>query len=230
MIPTQYLQDYPLFAGLGSTELSQISPCLTKRTFAKNDYLYQPDNQVSNVYLIESGLVRLFFVDSRGKEYILEIMGPSASIGLPMLHHDQILLIGAVAIQPSVVLMISKQDLAYFAARFPPLMQNIYQSMDQTLRKLLRYTQILLTLNVDGRLAMILLYLNESRPAASPPDEFELPITQEELAHWLGASRGHLNRTLKRLQQLGLIYREGRKITILDPAGLHQISKDISSL
>ncbi|MBN2148290.1 MAG: Crp/Fnr family transcriptional regulator [Anaerolineales bacterium] len=219
------LQEYPLFAGLSEAELAQIAPCLSKRTFAKGAYLYHPGNPALNVYLLESGLVRLFFTDSRGQEYILELAGPQAIIGIPMLHQDQNRLLGAAALQPSVLLVLSKQDLFRLAQRFPQLMQNVYRLMDGTLRKMVQFAQMLVTLSVDARLARLLLYLSKLCTDPKHPDEFEMHISQAELAHWLGASRGHLNRALKLLQARGLIRVEGQKFTLLDRPGLQRMTE-----
>lgn len=222
------LHGYPLFTDLSEAELAQIAPRLSKRAFGKGAYLYHPGNPALNVYLVASGMVRLFFTNSRGKEYILEIVGPPATVGIPMLHEDQNRLMGAAAMQPSVVLALSKQDLAYFAQHFPQLMRNVYQSMDHALRKMIQFTQALVTLSVDGRLAGLILYLSKLSADPNDPDEFEIPLSQAEMASWLGASRGHLNRALSRLQQLGLIHVEGQKFTILDRSGLRHVTEDLA--
>lgn len=221
------LRGYTLFTGLSEAELAQIVPRLSKRAFAKDAYLYHPGNPALNIYLLESGLVRLFFTNSSGQEFIMEIVGPPAIIGVPMLHEDQNRLMGAAAVQPCVVLALSKPDLAEFAQRFPPLMHNIYQSMDRTLRRVIRFTQMLVTLSVDGRLAATLLYLSKFCTDPKQPDVFEMPISQAELANWLGASRGHLNRALKRLQALSLIHVEGQTFTLLDRPGLRRLTEDL---
>jgi DNA-binding GntR family transcriptional regulator len=57
---------------------------------------------------------------------------------------------------------------------------------------------------------------------------FELPISQAELANWLGTSRGHLNRALDRLEQLGLIRIERQLLTILDRPGLRRITEGLA--
>ena len=221
------LSDYPLFAGLSEAELAQIAHCLSKRVFGKGAYLYHPGNPAANVYLIESGLVRIFFCDQRGQEYIIQLAGRRSVVGVPMLYDDQTRVMGAAAVQPVVVLVLEKQDLARFAERFPRLMQNIYRWMDQALRNMVQFTQSLVTLDVNGRLAALIMYLSWLIASPQSPDEFEIPLSQAELASWLGTSRGHLNRALAKLQQLGLIRVEGQKLTILDRPGLRRVTEDL---
>lgn len=53
---------------------------------------------------------------------------------------------------------------------------------------------------------------------------FSLPLTQRELADALGLSNVHINRTMQRLKSENVIDTEGRKLIILQPARLRQIS------
>ena len=58
-------------------------------------------------------------------------------------------------------------------------------------------------------------------------DEFVLPISQSDLAGWLGVSRGRLNRTLINFQKLGLIRQDGSRFFILDRQRLMQLSEGV---
>lgn len=55
-------------------------------------------------------------------------------------------------------------------------------------------------------------------------DRFAFPLTQEEIADATGMTSVHVNRTLKRMRDEGLIETEGRRLNILDVAALRQIS------
>lgn len=55
-------------------------------------------------------------------------------------------------------------------------------------------------------------------------DTFSLPLTQQELADALGLSAVHVNRTIQRLKNEGLIEIAGGRLTILRPAELQAIS------
>lgn len=141
MHTANHICSYPIFAGLSQAELDQLAACLTKRAYGKGAYLYHPGNPAVNFYLIESGLVRLFFTDARGQEYLLELVGPGAMVGVPLLYEDQVRALGAAAVAPSMVLAFPQSELLHFAQRFPRLMHNIYRSLDVGMRRLedLRY-------------------------------------------------------------------------------------------
>jgi CRP/FNR family transcriptional regulator len=221
------LRDYPLFANLSAAELAQLVPCLTKRSYAKGAYLFYPGNSGLNIYLIETGLVRLFFANTCGREFVLDLLGPCATIGLPLLREDQTRMTGAAALLPSSVWVMAQHDLNFFLQRYPQLMHNIYREMDVTLRKLMLYARGMATLSLKGRLATMLLYLCSIDFGQGIQNEINLPLSQAEIAGWVGASRGALNRALCHLQKLGLIRIEGQKYTILDRPGLLRIAEEL---
>ncbi|MBN1536355.1 MAG: Crp/Fnr family transcriptional regulator [Anaerolineales bacterium] len=147
------MQAYPFLSGLNDADLAQIVPCLSKRTFGKGAYLYHPGNPAVNAYLMESGLVRCFFTDKHGNDHLISLVGPHNLVGIPMLYTNQVREMGAMAVQPTTVWVLSQKDLAYFAQCFPQLMQNIYLLMHLTLRTLLRAFQMQVMLDINGRLA-----------------------------------------------------------------------------
>jgi len=226
LIAVSQLRDYPFFAGLSEAELARLAPFVSKRAFARNAYLFYPGNPAQSIYLVESGLVRIFFCDARGKEFILNLVGPHSVVGLPMLQADQTRLAGAAAQQSSVVLVLSWEDVSSFVKRSPQFMNNILKEMDATIRNLFLYGRTLATTSLNGRLATMLLYLSGSGINQVIRDELDLPLSQAELASWLCASRGRLNRALGFLQQLGLIRTDGQKILILDRLGLERIAEE----
>jgi CRP/FNR family transcriptional regulator, anaerobic regulatory protein len=226
VISINQLRDYQLFAGLNENELSILAPSLSKRTFARGAYLYYPGSPSLNIFLVESGLIRIFFTNLVGQEFLLDLVGPRSIVGIPLLREDQTRLGGASAVQPSTVLVLPQKDLNYFIQRSPHFMHTIYQEMDASLRKLLMYASSLATISLQGRIASALLYLTRDTGQGAR-NELELPISQTDFASWMGASRGALNRSLSRLQQLGLLRVEGQKFIILDRAGLQLLTEDM---
>ena len=105
-------------------------------------------------------------------------------------------------------------------------MHDVYLEMDGVARKLVQRVCGQATLSITTRLALRILYLSCLHKSNQNPDEFDLPFSQTEMACWLGASRGHLNRTLSHFQKLGLIHIEGQKYIILDRRGLQRIAEE----
>jgi CRP/FNR family transcriptional regulator len=223
---TKSLREYPLFAGLNEDELASISICLTKRHFAKGAYLYYPGNPGLSMYLVESGLVRLFFANTRGEEFLLNLIRPGSTVGLPLLPDDHVRLTGAAAQQDSVVLILSREDMFKFMQSSSQFMQNIYLEMTSSMRRLTLYAQAHTMLDISARLASLLVYQSVNNQNISAGD-IELPLSQAEIAGWVGASRGRVNRTLSKMQQQKLIRLDGSKIFVNDLPNLMKMAEGL---
>jgi CRP-like cAMP-binding protein len=57
---------------------------------------------------------------------------------------------------------------------------------------------------------------------AATDDAFDWPATQADLADATGLTTVHVNRTLQRLREEGLIAMDGKRVTVLDRAGLRE--------
>jgi CRP/FNR family transcriptional regulator, cyclic AMP receptor protein len=74
-----------------------------------------------------------------------------------------------------------------------------------------------------GRVARRLLELAERFGEGSPERvRITLPLSQQELAGWVGASREAVSKALHVLWERGLVQTGRRSVTVLDPAGLRR--------
>ena len=222
MLTIDQLRDYPLFTGLTEQELGLLLPRLTKRAFAKGVYLFYPGSSSTNTYLVASGLVRLFFTNTHGEEFLLHLVRPTDVFGLPVLDGEDVRVVGAATYQDSVVLSIECQYLLQSMQTMPILARNLYREASSSARMLLIHARALTTLNLNARLAFFLLRISHVWEAA---DLIELPLSQAELAGWLGASRGRLNRAISELQKQGLIRVVDARILLTDRAGLERLAQ-----
>jgi CRP-like cAMP-binding protein len=74
----------------------------------------------------------------------------------------------------------------------------------------------------SGHLAHLLceVYIRQEVAGLARDNVFDFPVTQAELADFLGLSVVHVNRTLRDLRSAGYIAWQGNVVTILDPEGL----------
>jgi CRP-like cAMP-binding protein len=85
------------------------------------------------------------------------------------------------------------------------------------------------TLDTLARVATRLLELIE-RFGAPAPDGIclELPLVQEDLARWCGASRESTVKALRTLRGLGLVTTARRSVTVHDERGLRQVARGLA--
>ncbi|WP_240523471.1 Crp/Fnr family transcriptional regulator [Polaromonas sp. AER18D-145] len=80
--------------------------------------------------------------------------------------------------------------------------------------------------NATERVAMLLihLYRRAERVGLVQDGTMAFPINQQHIADALGLSLVHTNKTLRRLQQLGLHELKGGQLSLLNPKALHRIA------
>lgn len=208
------IRKYPLFSNLDDKELERLISSAMRRSFAKGAYIYRPGMPGLNMYLIESGMVRMFFANDRQEEFMMNLVAPPDCFGLPLLLDNQVRVAGAAAICDTVTLSLSREAVFDGMRRFPQFGLNVYLEMSNNLRLLAGYAHGIAILSVPGRLARLLLHVASKYPGEA--NEIDLPITQGDLAMLIGSSRGRTNRALAQMQARGLIRLEGHKIHILD--------------
>ena len=219
------IRKYPLFNDLNEDELAHLANVMVRRSFAKGAYIFYPGSPGINAYFIESGMIRQFFSTASGEEILIHLTGPLEVFGLPTLDDSLLRITGAAALKPSVLYSIGREDFFQLLYASPRFVRNVYMEMFILARKLGLNTRTLTTLNLNGRLATILLRL-AGKSTKKEQQIIHMPISQEMLAGWLGASRGRLNQAMRLLQQMGLIVVEGQNIIILDYPGLVRVSEE----
>lgn len=156
----------------------------------------------------------------------MNTMGPGSSFGQPLLPGDKLRMTGAAAQQDTVVLMLGRDDMFTFMARSTQFMQNIYLDLASTARRLTIYAQAHAMLRVNERLASLLLF-HALDQKSSKANEFELPLTQSEVASWVGSTREQINRALSDMKQANIISLEGNKISVLDMQELAKMAEGL---
>ena len=114
----------------------------------------------------------------------------------------------ARALEPSTVLSIPFDAVLDLFRKQPDLLWGVTRLLAQRLRAMDETLADSVFLDVTGRTAKRLLELSEGA------DEFTLPVTQEELAGMVGASRERVNKAIASFIRLGWIEQHERRYSI----------------
>jgi CRP-like cAMP-binding protein len=120
----------------------------------------------------------------------------------------------ARAIEPSSVLEIAYMSVREQLELKPSMLWGVTKLLAKRLRTMDEVLSDSVFLDVTGRTAKRLLELSNGK------DEFVLPITQEELAGMVGASRERVNKAIASFIRLGWIEQHDRRYRILMRAKL----------
>jgi CRP-like cAMP-binding protein len=173
------------------------------------------------VVLVVSGRVKVSSVSEDGRETVLGFRGAGDVLGELSAIDGQEHLATVTVVEEGEALVIPGQRFLAALAEQPGLALVLLRSIVGRLRDADRKRAEFIALDVVGRVAHRLVELAERYGEASGDSiRIGLPISQRELAGWVGASREAVNKALGQLQGRGFITAERRHLTVLDLDGL----------
>jgi CRP/FNR family transcriptional regulator len=209
------LRAAPLFAGLTDAQFSFLGSRLRERQFAAGELIFQEGDACAGMFIIHSGSVRIFKNSASGREQVLSIEGPGASIAeLPVFDGGNYPA-SAQVVTAASLLFLSKQDFHALCIEHPEVSLKVLAKVGARLRQLVGIIEDLSFTTVRHRLAALLLRLARTEGRKTPAGtEIVLASTNQELAAQIGTVRELVSRNLSRFQSEGLIRIEGRTILI----------------
>ncbi len=217
----QILKATPLFAALDDSEVTSLAERCGIRPYAPGEMLFSEGEACKGLYIVVSGRVRIFKTALNGREHVLTVEGPGASVAeLPVFDGGKYPASGS-AMEKTEVLFISRSDLRAICLEKPEVSLKMLQVVGTRLRRLVGIIEELSFTTVRHRLISWLLRQAAAEGRASERGTvLSLNASQQELAAQIGTVRELISRNLARLQAQSFIEMDGREVTILDKEGL----------
>jgi CRP/FNR family cyclic AMP-dependent transcriptional regulator len=204
------LQGTELFAELDDDALQSVVDASSSRDLRRGDVVFTEGSLPEHLYVVEDGRIAIASKSDDGRESVFALMERGELFGEMGLLDGLGRSAEARALEPSQIIEIPYPPVrAAFEAR-PELLWGVVALLAGRLRSMDTALADSVFLDVTGRTAKRLLEL------AGDQDEFLLPITQEELAGMVGASRERVNKAIASFVRLGWIDQADRRYRILD--------------
>lgn len=215
------LSQIALFSSLSESEVQALAQRAVERRFAPEEMLFWEGEPCAGIFLIVEGSVKIFKTSASGREMMLALeTAPSTVAELPLFDGGPYPA-SVRAVGPVVSMFINKSDFQQVCRQYPDVALKVLAVVGHRLRHLVGVVEAMTFGSVTQRLARLL--LDASRSAGT--NEFELPLTHQELASRLGTVREVVSRNLARFRAEGLIRLDGRQLRIEDRAGLERESE-----
>ena len=218
---TAVLSEIALFAALSESEIQVLAQRAVEKRFAADEMLFWEGEPCAGVFLIVQGSVKIFRTSPSGREVMLAIESAPSSVAELPLFDGGPYPASVRAVEPVVSLFINKSDFQHVCRQFPDVALKILAVVGRRLRHLVGVVESMTFGSVTQRLARLL--LDAARQSGG--DEFDLPLTHQELASRLGTVREVVSRNLARFRGEGLVRIQGHQVEILDRAGLERESE-----
>lgn len=210
MADTTLLNDVELFSDFSTQELAQLAGAAATRDLLRGDVLFDENQDATELYVVVSGRIAISKHSVDGRESMVALMERGDLIGEMSFFDGDGRSAEARALEPARVLAVPFAPLHDIYASRPDLLWGVVRLLAGRLRNTNTALADSVFLDVTGRTAKRLLEL------AGDVEEFVLPITQEELAGMVGASRERVNKAIASFVRLGWIDQRERRYKILN--------------
>jgi CRP/FNR family transcriptional regulator, cyclic AMP receptor protein len=210
MTPTDLLADVDLFAELTPAELEQLTSASETQDLRRGDVLFREDDDADRLYVVVEGRIAIAKRSVDGRESVVALMEGGDLFGEMPLFERLGRSAEARALEQSQVLVIAYEPIRQIYENRPELLWGVVALLAGRLRNMDVALADSVFLDVTGRTAKRLIEM------AGGADEFTLPVTQEELAAMVGASRERVNKAIASFVRLGWIAQADRRYRITD--------------
>jgi CRP-like cAMP-binding protein len=182
----------------------------------RNHVVFDEDDEADELFVVQSGRIAIGRQSVDGRESLVALMETGDVFGEMPLFDGGNRSASARALEKSVILGIPYAVVRGALDEAPHLLWNVVALLADRLRVTDSALADAVLLDVTGRTAKRLLEL------AGDQMEFQLPITQEELAGLVGASRERVNKAIAAFIRLGWIEQMDRRYRIIERDRLAQ--------
>lgn len=187
------------------------------RSFPPGTALFIEGERSDRVLIVLHGRVKVATATPDGRETVLAFRGPGEVLGEMSAIDGLPRSASVIAVDPVQALALSSPDFLRFLESTPKatlwLLTHVIARLRENDRKRAEF-------GVTDTMGRVAARLAELASAHGIPAQggvmIDLPITQEELASWVGSSREGVNKALNALKSLGWVRIERRSITVLD--------------
>ncbi len=201
---TPVLDKTDLFGTLPPELLAQLRGRTALARYRRGDTIFETGDIARALYVVFSGRVAIVARASDGRESVISVLGPGALFGEMSMFDNGVRSANARALTTAHLISVDFDDVREVLTSRPEVLWAVVRILSRRLRATDEALADAMFLDVTGRTAKRLLEL------ADGEDEFRMPLTQEELAGMVGASRERVNKAIALFVKLGWIEISGR--------------------
>ncbi|MEX2558228.1 MAG: Crp/Fnr family transcriptional regulator [Actinomycetota bacterium] len=217
----QLISGVALFSSLPESDREALAGSLVRQSYDRGDTVFRQGDTGAHLYLVENGRVKITTLAPDGREAFVAIIGPGQVFGELSLFIEQQRTADARTMEPTVLHALAHDDFRPYVTAHPEVAWELLRVLVLMVRRQDQAIQDMVFLDVGGRVARRLLDLAAQH---GEPDNLgirvKVPITQEELAQMVGASRESVNKAVGSFMDRGWVALDGRNYVILDEGSL----------
>jgi CRP/FNR family cyclic AMP-dependent transcriptional regulator len=213
-----------ILAPLSSAERELVLSRAIVRKLRANEPVITQGKRYSDIYIIETGRVRTYYLSPVGREFTLAYWTPGHFVGVPELFGTGENLWSAETTVPSTLAVLTSESLRRLLVEVPLFGMSLIEGLNFKGRILSSALQMLGTRSITGRLAQLLLTLASRHGRECEGGiAIEQRFTHEELANMIGSTRQWVTTTLAQFAKRGVVQGDGQYFRLVDPEELRRL-------
>ncbi|MGH7398797.1 MAG: Crp/Fnr family transcriptional regulator [Candidatus Rokuibacteriota bacterium] len=217
------LAGIPYFRVLPSRQRAVLARRLRSVDFAPRQRVFEEGQPCDGLWVVAEGRVKVFRVSALGREQVLHVEGPGATLGEVPLFDRAGYVASASAQTAARLLWVPRREIDTLCRRHPAVALAIIATMAGRVRAFASLAADLALRSVRIRLGRLLLDEGRRMGRLTPAGiEIMLPGTRDEIAARIGTVREPVSRALAALARQGLVTVRGRRLLLRDIKGLER--------
>lgn len=219
------LHDLCIPMGVSDEELDALESIINRRRpLQRGEYLYRPGDRMVAIYAVRSGSVKTSALSDDGQEQVTGFHLPGELLGLDAIS-DGTHPCFARALETTSVCEIPFDQLEELAGRISGLQRQLFRIMSREIQTDEHLVTLLAKKSSDARLAAFLLSLSSRfGERGFSRQEFNLTMSRNDIANYLGLAVETVSRLFTRFQDSGMLQVDRKLVHILDLDRMHQVA------
>ena len=187
------------------------------RRLARGERLFTEFERCRGLFVVLTGAIKVYKLDSRGRELTLSVELPGASAGeLPLFDGGNYPYSAEAAQTDTAVWFVRRDRFREVMRAHPEIAERALLALGIRLRRMVQIAEAQSLYTVRARMAAYLLEVGRGR------ETFRLEETNEVIGGHLGTVREVVSRTLRTLKEAQVIGLRGRWVDVLDAEELRR--------
>jgi CRP/FNR family cyclic AMP-dependent transcriptional regulator len=213
------LKLFAYFAGLALKEQEAVLSVCSRKKVARGDMVIREGEPVGPLSLVVSGAVKVFTTSVEGREQIINVVYPGGPVNDVAFFDHGPHPTSAQALSDAVICQINRSDMELVMQNNSQVARNVIEALAGRLRQMVLLVEDLSFKRVINRLARIL--LDNAAGGALPGRR----LTQQEMAAMIGTAREVVSRSLRAMEEQGIIQMVQHRIVIRNREGMRQLAE-----
>ncbi len=216
-----YLSDVDIFKDLSQQEIEALFDGMLVRECQRGTIVFTPYASTEQVFVLKSGEVQLYRLDSYGQRLVIRRVGPGTIFGEMGLLGETVHGCFAEAVEDSLVCIATRDAMFQLLQRKPEVALRVLEIVGGRLKTLERRLERLALSPVSARLADLL------RTLGGQDTGEVLGYSHAELGDMIGAGRQSVTETLGKMKAEGLVATGHKRVRIIQKGGLRRVAEEM---